>query len=177
VSRLGRTALAIASAAFMAAALTAAMAAPALAQSAHPTSSAQTSARSARVSALLQEYRHSSAAATEPCGDGVGISSSTEFWRCTGSSETSTFVGSPCTQGSYNAGSYYNVWGAINECPTRVWLHENEIPPSGATPAGWSVCIAPAADYPYNAPIFTANLKPENIQVVANDSSCVPVQP
>jgi hypothetical protein len=180
VLRLRRTAVAIASAACMAAAVTGVMAAPALAQSAHTTPSAQMSkisalTRSAQTPAFKQAYKtlkqEQKPATTIPCGDDA-VPTGEDFWRCTGSSETAEFVGSSCAEGEYNAGSYYNVWAWVNNCPARVWLHQYTYPKDGTS--GWSVCIAPDSLGYWSPP---ANPEPENIMVSANTASCETIYP
>jgi hypothetical protein len=148
MSRLRRTAVAIAAAASMAAAFTGAMTAPALAQSAHTTQSAQAG----------------------PCADGDGLSGGTFFWRCTGSGAASRYVGSSCNAGEYNAGDYYNVFGVINRCSTRVWLHE--LPYPDDLNSGYAVCIEPGL-----GTLFIPALYPQNIMVSGNSSPCNAIYP
>ncbi len=180
VFRLRRTAVAIASAACMAATVTCAMTAPALAQSAHTTPSAQISkisalTRSPQTPTFKQAYKtleqEAAATATIPCGDDA-VPTGYEFWRCTGSSETAKFVGSSCTEGEYNAGSYFNVWAWVNNCYTRVWLHEYKYPKD--VTSGWAICI-PGGYLGYWSP--SANPEPENIMVSANAAYCETVYP
>jgi hypothetical protein len=102
-----------------------------------------------------------------PCTDGNGFSKNiTAMWRCTGSSPASRWVGSSCSQGEYNAGTFYNVYGAINECSTRVWLHEFYYPQDVNN--GWAACLQPGYAQPFSSPLF-----PENIMVSANPAPCV----
>jgi hypothetical protein len=179
VLRLRRTAVAIASAACMAAAFTAAMTNSALAQPAHTTPTAQILKISAlpksaqpstfKQALTLEQAQRTAAAATIPCGDDA-LPTGFEFWRCTGSSATATFVGSSCNLGEYNAGSHYNVWAFVNNCNGRVWLHQYTYPTD--TTSGWSICTGPA-----HAGFFPGNPEPENIMVSANTASCTPVYP
>ena len=85
-------------------------------------------------------------AASGPCGDGNGYNGANRFWRCTGSSVTSDWVASTsCDEGEYNAITYYNAWGAINNCSTRVWLHQYmRIRKIRSSDPGWAMCL-PAA--------------------------------
>ncbi|NUP49664.1 MAG: hypothetical protein HOW97_20490 [Catenulispora sp.] len=106
------------------------------------------------------------ASATVPCIDMNGYSTATQFWRCTGPDATSRWVGSSCNVGQYNAGTYYNVYGAINPCGKRVWLHQYTYP--NDVNNGWAVCVNDdGAWYVYTPAIF-----PENIQVSTNTASC-----
>jgi hypothetical protein len=181
VPRLRRTAVAIASAACMAAAITGAMTAPALAQPAHTTPAAQISLRtlvkSGQIAIVEQGHKlnaTAAATATIPCYDST-FSGAAEFWRCTGDSETSTMVGSSCSVSEQNAATYYNVYAALNLCTGRVWLHQNKY--TSGTPAGWAVCIAyyglPEGAYQY----WGYNLEPKNIQVSANTAYCTTTLP
>ena len=166
--RLRRTAVAIAAAACMVSGFTAAITTPALAQSVHtPTHSARTS------TTVMQTYKNSmqkNSRQSGPCTDGNGFTNSTSFWRCTGSDPTSRWVASSCAQGQYNAGTFYNVYGAINNCSTRVWLHEFTYPQYVNN--GWSICIAPHFN-----PVFAAGEFPENIMVSGNNASCETILP
>jgi hypothetical protein len=145
VPRLRRTAIAIATAICMGAAFTAATTAPASARS------VQTSTQSA---------------ATGDCSDGNGIGSSGLFYRCTGTSPSSEWVGSSCGEGNYNAGSEYNVYIAFNTCDTRVWLHQFPYPKDENS--GWSFC----ATIGISDQMPSEYQHPENIFVSANSSQC-----
>lgn len=170
MSRLGRTAVVIASAACLAAGFTAAVAAPALAQPAHtPTHPAKISAK---VQWTYEKAAHQHPRATGPCSDSNGFTASTSFWRCTGPNPSSRWVASSCAQGQYNAGTSYNVYGAVNFCGTRVWLHEFTYPQDVNN--GWSICFAPNsnAEAVLSIPVF-----PENIMVSNNPTSCTTILP
>jgi hypothetical protein len=157
----GKTAVAIASAACMAAAFTMAVTAPALAQSARTTPSVQTSAKLAPTATAAQTT-------PVPCADEDGLSNNIEFWRCTGTSATSKWVGSTCDVGEYNAATTYNVYLAINDCSTRVWLHGLDYP-LFETAGGFAYCISPHSTW---VPAAGDSNFPENIQVSENTSSC-----
>jgi hypothetical protein len=149
-----RTALAIAAAACTAAAFTAAMTTPASAQSAAATSADKPAA-----------------AAGEYCLDGSGYSLNDEFYRCTGTSQTSAWVGSSCATGNHNAASSYNIYDARNECVgsegyVRVWLHQYTDYANGN---GWAICVNPDA---YGQEIDPDYQHPENIQVTTNTEAC-----
>jgi hypothetical protein len=109
------------------------------------------------------------ASATVACLDLNGYNNTNEFWRCTGPDETSQWVGSSCNVDEYNAGSSYNVYGAINMCGKRVWLHEYTYPAdTSPTNPGWAVCVNDdGAWYQYTGGIF-----PKNIMVSANTAAC-----
>lgn len=124
---------------------------------------------STQTATVEQAYKQQ-AAASGPCTDGNGYTGATLFWRCTGGSATSRFVGSSCNQGEYNAGTNYNVWGAINLCGTRVWLHQFKYPKDQTS--GWSICIAPLT-----ATVFSVGETPQNIMVSANTASCQTILP
>lgn len=111
-----------------------------------------------------------SASASGPCTDGDGFSDGvTDFWRCTGSAANSRWVGSTCNEGEYNAGSYYNVYGAINECGDRVWLHEYTYPDdTNPSNPGWAVCVSPDG----GGLVAPDGIFPENIVVSANPANC-----
>jgi hypothetical protein len=166
VSRLRRIVVAIASAACVAVAFTGSVTAPALAQSAHtPTQSAPAAPAAVKLPAAV--------AAPGPCGDGNGYNGANRFWRCTGSSVTSDWVASTtCAEGEYNAITSYNVWGAINNCTTRVWLHQFMNPKD--TTSGWAICIPPASAVSW---IFPVNEAPQNFMISANSAACTPVLP
>ena len=163
-----KAAAAIASAACMAAAFTVAMTTPALAQSAHTTASVQTLAKSAHI-AMAPQGR---IATPVPCADNDGLTGSADFWRCTGSGATSRWVGSSCNVNEYNAGDNgtYNVFLAINDCSTRVWLHALDFP-EFTSDGGFAICINPHSSFVPNGgdgvPVF-----PKNIQVTSNGSDC-----
>ncbi len=164
--RLRRTAVIIASAACMAAAFTAAMTTPALAQSAHTlTQSAQISTQSARPLPHNQVPR-----AYYACSDMSGYTGTTMFWRCTGGYPTSKWVGSSCTPGEYNAGTNYTIWGAINHCGTRVWLHQLKYPEDQTS--GWAMCIPRVSSWN-----FGVGLSPQNIMVSTNSAGCATILP
>jgi hypothetical protein len=159
----------------MAVAFASAMTAPALAQSAHtPTRSAQTWIKWAPTTTPEQAFKEL-AAASGPCSDLNGYNAATLFWRCTGSSPTSQLVGSSCNQGEYNAGTNYTVWGAINICSTRVWLHQDYFPADETS--GWSICIPPNFADPITQWEFPVGESPRNIMVSANSANCTPVLP
>jgi len=140
-----RTVIAIATAACMAAAFTATM----------------------TISASAQTVTASAPAEGIPdCNDGIGMTTATLFWRCTGTARTSPWVGSSCSPGEYNAGSAYNVYIASNYCNTRVWLHEYTYPEDANS--GWGLCISPGGEGP---PASTYQ-HPENIQVTTNSAQC-----
>jgi hypothetical protein len=105
------------------------------------------------------------------CTDDIGYTGAQEFWRCTGTSATSTWVGSTCAEGEYNAGSQYNVYDVYNLCNTRVWLHKYTYPKDVTAPDDWSVCVPPANGntYPVLSPDY---VHPENIMVSANTAAC-----
>jgi hypothetical protein len=145
VPRLRRTAVAIAAATCMGAAFTAAMTAPASARS------EPTSARSA---------------STEDCSDGNGIGSAGLFYRCTGTSPASEWVGSSCSEGNYNAGTEYNVYIAFNTCDTRVWLHQYPYPEDENS--GWTFC----ATIGVSDQVPAEYQHPKNIFVSSNYSQC-----
>jgi hypothetical protein len=153
------------------------MTAPVLAQPAHPTSTVRIARISAQARTFKQAFKAlkpgAAAATTIPCGDDPQPSGD-EFYRCTGSSETATFVGSSCAEGEYNAGkgSYYNFWAFVNNCSTRVWLHEYPYPTD--TTSGWSICTPGGYEGYANPP---ANPEPENIMVSANTAYCTPIYP
>jgi hypothetical protein len=179
VPRLRRTILAIGTAAGMVA-FAAAMTAPALAQTAQTKPSAQISkvsgsTKSPQTPTFKQAYKTfeqaQPATTVIPCGDDA-VPTGNDFYRCTGSSETAAFVGSSCAEGEYNAGSYYNVWAWVNNCSTRVWLHEYTYPTD--TTSGWAICI-PGGYLGYWSP--PANPEPENIMVSANTAYCDTVYP
>jgi hypothetical protein len=165
LSRFRRAVVAIASAACIAAAFTGA--APALAQSTTP--SVQASAKSAQIPKVLQAYRQQAGTAIEgACTDGVGFNNFTYFYRCTGDLSSSQWVASPCGIGEYNAITYYNVYGEINNCSTRVWVHQYYYPKftdNGGT--GFAYCFGPGT-----FEVWGTNLAPENIQVSANSAGC-----
>jgi hypothetical protein len=166
VSRLRRTVVAILSAACIAVAFTGAMAASASAQT---TAVKQATAVKQTTAVKLP----AAVAASGPCGDGNGYNGANRFWRCTGSSVTSDWVASTsCNQGEYNAMTYYNAWGAINNCSTRVWFHEYMNPKD--TTSGWSICIPPASAVSW---IFPVNEKPQNFMISANSAFCTPTLP
>ena len=155
MSRLRRIVVAIVIAASVALALTGVTTAPA---------SAQTT--TAKLPAAV--------AASGPCGDGNGYNGANRFWRCTGSSVTSDWVASTsCNQGEYNATSYYNAYGAINNCSTRVWFHQDYYPEDQTS--GWAICIPPASAVSW---IFGGvNEEPRNFMISANSAFCTPVLP
>lgn len=173
MSRLRRIVVAVASAACVAVALTGGVTAPAFAQSASTQS--QTQVQTAPVTATAVKLP-AAIAASGPCGDGNGYNGATRFWRCTGSSVTSDWVASTtCNQGEYNAdtGSYYNAYGAINNCSGRVWFHEFMYPKDQT--AGWAICIPPASAVSW---IFGGvNEKPQNFMISANTAFCTPTLP
>jgi hypothetical protein len=172
VPRLRRTAVIIASAACMAAALTAAMTAPALAQPAHTlTQSAQTFTISLSTSALKPAYMHQAQYNDYACTDGDGLTDSPLFYRCTGGAISSKWVGSSCSPGQYDAETNYTVWATINQCHTRVWLHQYTYP-EYTLPAGWAMCIPPNSFYELGLAV-----SPENIMVSDNTASCTPILP
>ena len=156
VPRLRRNAFAIGTAACMAAGFATAMTTPASAQT---TASAAPSAIAAPAD-LSGRY----------CGDGKGLGSTTEFYRCTGDLETSVWVGSSCAQNEYNAGSYYNVYAVMNYCSTRVWLHAETYPDDES--GGWTYCVPPYGFPDANEDIPSADVHPANIQVTANKNNC-----
>ena len=101
-----------------------------------------------------------------PCLDMNGYDNTPSFWRCTGPDESSRWVGSSCSAGEYNAGTYYNVYGAINQCGRRVWLHEYTYPADVNN--GWAVCVNDDGNwYVYPGGVF-----PENIMVSTNPDPC-----
>jgi hypothetical protein len=106
------------------------------------------------------------AAASGDCTDGVGINSSAQFWRCTGTSPSSPWVASSCNPGEYNAITYYNLYGAINACGTRVWIHEYTYPTD--TTSGWSWCYGPGV----SEDLGPTYAHPENIMVSDNSAAC-----
>lgn len=111
------------------------------------------------------------AAASSDCADGIGLSSATrEFWRCTGTSATSTYVGSSCTPNEYNAKTEYNMYAAINDCLTRVWVHQYMYPKD--TTAGWTICFGPPGNASSIQTLKTADVHPQNIMVSNNPLSC-----
>jgi hypothetical protein len=160
-----KTAGAIASGTCMAAAFTVAMTAPALAQSAHTTPSVQTLTQMATAP-------QAQTATPVPCADQDGLSGSAEFWRCTGSSATSKWVGSSCNVNEYNAGDNgtYNVYLAINDCGTRVWLHGLDYP-EFTKDGGFADCINPHSSFAPNGGDGVPEF-PKNIQVTSNTSDC-----
>ena len=162
-----KTSAVIASVVGVVAACSMAMTAPALAQSDHTTPSAQTLAKSAQITMHLQAQ----AAASNDCGDDTGLNlAEREFWRCTGTSLTSPWVGSTCTPGEYNAGTNYNVFWAINNCADRVWLHELTYP-DFTEYGGFAYCVNPGPEAVW-IPAAGDSDFPENIQVTDNDSPC-----
>ena len=82
------------------------------------------------------------ASAGNDCYDANGYNGAVGFWRCTGTSVSSPMVWSTCNQGNYNAGTYYNVYWWLNQCNTRVWLHEYTYPYDVNN--GWA-CVLPLA--------------------------------
>lgn len=169
MSRLRRIVGAIVSVACMAVAFTGGVTAPALAQSAYtPTQSAPAVAAAVKLPAAV--------AASGPCGDGNGYNGANRFWRCTGSSLTSYWVASTsCDVNEYNAITYYNAWGAINNCSTRVWLHQYMYPEDTSTSnPGWAICIPPESAVAW---IFPVNEEPQNFMISANSADCAPVLP
>lgn len=135
---------------------------------AHASSATGATAQSPQSAAAEQVYRQQAAAG--PCTDGNGFSGATQFWRCTGSSASSRFVGSSCNQGQYNAGTNYNVWGAINLCPTRVWLHQLKFPAYQS--GGYAICVGPGF-----AGQFSVGEFPQNIMVSSNRANCTTILP
>jgi hypothetical protein len=156
VSRLRRTAFAIGTAACMAAAFATAMTTPA---SAHTTASAAPSAIAAPAELSGRN-----------CGDGDGFTGAPEFWRCTGNSATSLWVGSSCKQNEYNAGSKYNVYAVWNYCSTRVWLHADKYPADET--GGWTFCVPPFGFPDASEDIPSTDVHPANIEVTANVNNC-----
>jgi hypothetical protein len=150
VPRLRRTAVVFATAICMGAALTAAMTAPASARSV--LTPAQAAARPASTN--------------QDCYDGNGIGQAGQFYRCTGTSPSSQWVGSSCAAGNYNAGTQFNVYIAFNTCDTRVWLHEYPYPEWESS--GWTVC----ATIGVSDDIDPQYQHPENIYVSTNYSQC-----
>lgn len=117
------------------------------------------------IAGSLTAYQNAHPDVTGPCTDGYGYNGATEFWRCTGSAANARWVGNTCAQGEYNAGTYYNVYGIINNCGTRVWLHEYTYPQDVNN--GWAYCSTPYSATALSGPIF-----PENIMVSANSATC-----
>lgn len=167
--RLPRTILAIGAAACMAAAFAAAMTAPASAQT---TTSAPVTITAPFAGAALTSAvtLHTAAASSQDCANGVGYTGLEGFWRCTGTSATSPWVGSSCAPGEYNAGSYYNVYLAVNFCAYRVWLHEYKYPADVNN--GWAVCVSPYLDSGYELSLNAGYQHPENIMVSNNTAAC-----
>jgi hypothetical protein len=167
VPRLRRTAFAIGTAACMAAAFAAAMTAPA---SARTTASAPAAvsapATAADAAAAIKPY--AAVAGNQACSDDNGDTGAPAFWRCTGPNATSAYAGSGCGLATYelNATGHWNVYGYINGCEGRVWLHQYTYPTDEKS--GWSVCLngySSGFEYsPYNAP--------ENIEITTNDTNC-----
>jgi hypothetical protein len=91
-----------------------------------------------------------------------------DFFRCTGLDESASWVGSSCNTGNYNAGSggAYNVSKWVNDCNTRVWLHQFTSPKDATS--GWSYCASPNE----NGTPPAQDVNPENIQVVSNADPC-----
>src|ERR1700753_201441 len=100
MSLLRRTAIAIAAAVCMAAVPLLTTTMPA---SAH-TGTAATAAKLATAAKPATAAKRD-----QPCANGVGYSGGHSFWRCTGTSNNSRWVGSSCNPGQYNAGTEYNV--------------------------------------------------------------------
>lgn len=159
MSRSQQTVIAIAAAGCMAAAFTTTMTSPASAQSMAPAKAA--AATSAETPAVVGEF----------CLDNNGWSNNDEFYRCTGTAQTSSWVGSSCAPGNSDAKSSFNVYDARNECVgalghVRVWLHEYTDYTNGH---GWAVCINPGVT---GQEIDPADQHPENIQVTTNTETC-----
>jgi hypothetical protein len=144
--RLRPTAIAIATAGCMAAAFSATTTASASAQTGAP---AQTGA----------------SPQTQYCNDPMNFPT-ISFWRCTGATEGSPWVGSSCNVNNYNAGTSYNVYAWDNACGDRVWLHQYTYPKD--VDKGWSYCISPGSI----GVTPTQYRNPQNIEVVSNTAKC-----
>jgi hypothetical protein len=111
----------------------------------------------------------SAPSSSNPCQDTTppGI----QFYRCTGTSESSSWVGLDCNiETNYNASnadSPFNVYAAYNNCPFRIWLHQYVNWDNN----GWSYCINPG--YLTDVPIITAPYDhPLNIYMSDNPNNC-----
>jgi hypothetical protein len=63
-----------------------------------------------------------------------------------------------------------NVWGAINLCATRVWLHQFKFPADQT--GGYAICVGPGF-----ASQFAVGEFPKNIMVSANRAGCTTILP
>jgi hypothetical protein len=173
VPRLRRTIFAIGAAAGLVA-FAAAMTAPASAQTlASAPAAAYASTGQARLPApgtTTFARPAATAASVIPCDDGVDYSPTQNFWRCTGTSVTSRWVASSCAEGEYNAATEYNVYGIINNCPSRVWIHEYMYPKD--TTSGWAECVGPIGYADSSGVVNSEYVHPENIMVSANTADC-----
>ena len=120
--------------------LTATAAAGAIALAAAVSSGAAADAVTAPAVVASSAAAYAASASSGYCSNFNGYSGAADFWRCTGTAASSQWVGSSCNPGEYNSGTYYNIYGAINLCGTRVWLHEYTYPTD--TESGWSECVS-----------------------------------
>lgn len=146
------------------------MIAPASAQTTASAAPAAVSAPAAAADAAATFKLAEPASAGNDCYDANGYNGAVGFWRCTGTSVSSLMVWSTCNQGNYNAGSYYNVYWWLNQCNTRVWLHQYTY--SYDVNHGWAVCATPSVNGGSSGVVPPADVHPENIQVTANTAAC-----
>jgi hypothetical protein len=92
-----------------------------------------------------------------------------QFFRCTSTSPNGAWKGLACAAGvNYNGtDGPFNVIAAVNDCTTRVWLHQDEDWQAG----GWSYCVAPS-EGDYDIPSWA--MHPMNIYISLNQSYCSP---
>jgi hypothetical protein len=119
---------------------------------------------------------HTSAAATTsataadpPCSHSTPADTS-EFFRCTTTSQSGPLVAGLCTIGqNYNVNNApFNVYASWNYCSARVWLHQQ----TNWSQGGWSYCIDPVdlmGPYSQIPPQFQ---HPDNIYISSNDNIC-----